>query len=111
MYCLDIKPEADKIFKKLAKKNPKQLQIIDKKIKEIRINPFHEYKFLRKPLQSFNRVHIDNHFVLIFKIDHENKIVDIYYFDHHNKVYKWKPKQERTFKNSNILSNKNRWGS
>ncbi|HLC17275.1 MAG TPA: type II toxin-antitoxin system RelE/ParE family toxin [Thermodesulfovibrionia bacterium] len=93
MYNLDIKPEADKIFSKLSKKNKKQLAIIYKKIEEIRNNPEHDYKFLRTPLQSFKRVHIDKHFVLIFKIDHENEIVDIYYFDHHDKVYEWQPKE------------------
>jgi len=86
MYDLEIKPKADKIFSKLAKKNPKQLMIIGKKIKEIRKNPF-GYKFLRKPLHSFNRVHIDKHFVLIFKIDRQKKIIDIYSFDHHDKAY------------------------
>jgi len=91
MYGLDIKQEADKIFQKLAKKNPKQLKIIDKKVTEIRLNPNHEYKFLRKPLQTFNRVHIDKHFVLIFKIDHENKTVVVYYYDHHDNVYNWRP--------------------
>ena len=94
MYDLDIKPEADEIFKKLAKKNRKQLEIIHKKIQEIRLNPQHIYKFLRKPLQTFNRVHIDNHFVLIFKINHQNKFIEIYYFDHHDNVYKWRPKSE-----------------
>jgi len=93
MYDLDIKPEADKIFSKLAKKNPKQLMIIDKKIKEIRKDP-HGYKFLRKPLQGFNRVHIDKHFVLVFKVDHEKQVIDIYYYDHHDYVYKWQPKAE-----------------
>ena len=92
MYLLDIKPEADKIFKKLARKNQRQLKIIDKKITEIRQNPHHKYKHLRKLLQSFKRVHIDKNFVLIFRIDHENKVVDIYYFDHHDKVYQWKHK-------------------
>ena len=93
MYDLEIKPEADKIFKKLAKKNPKQLMIIGKKINEIRSNPF-SYKYLRKPLQGFNRVHIDKHFVLVFKIDNERKVVDIYYYDHHDSVYKGQPKVE-----------------
>ena len=91
MYDLDIKPEADKIFKKLSRKNPAQLLAIHKKIEEIMLNPQHEYKFLRTPLQTFNRAHIDKHFVLIFKIDHNKKIVDVYYFDHHDKVYKWRP--------------------
>ncbi len=93
MYNLDIKPEADKIFYKLAKKNPKQLMILDKKIKEIRENP-NGYKFLRKPLQGFNRVHIDKHFVLVFKVNHENHVITIYYYDHHDYVYKWQPKTE-----------------
>ena len=91
MYKLEIKPEADKIFKKLAKKNKKQLLAIHKKIEDIRKNPEHEYKFLKKPLQTFNRVHIDKHFVLIFKIVHNTGVVDIYYFDHHDNVYKWQP--------------------
>jgi YafQ family addiction module toxin component len=91
MYLLDIKPEADDIFNKLAKKNPKQLEIIGKKIAEIRQNPTHKYKPLRKPLHTFNRVHIDSNFVLIFRINHADKVIDIYYFDHHDNVYKWRP--------------------
>lgn len=90
MYGLEIKPEADKIFSKLSKKNPAQLKTIFNKINEIKSNPFHIYKFLRKPLQTFNRVHIDKHFVLIFKIDHTQKIVDVYYYGHHDKIYKWR---------------------
>ena len=90
MYELDIKPELDKILKKLSKKNLKQLIIVHKKIEEIRNNPNHDYKFLRKTLQTFSRVHIDNHFVLIFKIDRQKKIVEAYYYDHHDNVYKWR---------------------
>ena len=93
MYDLDVKEEADRIFQKLAKKNPSVLKIIDKKIQEIRERPF-GYKFLRKPLQGFNRVHIDSHFVLVFTIDHESATVIIHYFDHHDFIYKWRPKAE-----------------
>jgi YafQ family addiction module toxin component len=89
MYSLEIKPEADKIFKKLAKKDIKQLSIINKKILEIRKSPL-GYKFLRKPLQNFNRVHIGS-FVLIFRIDHNKKLVEVFYFGHHDNVYQWKP--------------------
>ncbi|MFC1648670.1 type II toxin-antitoxin system RelE/ParE family toxin [Nanoarchaeota archaeon] len=92
MYELDVKPEADKIFKKLARTNQNRLRKIDKKILEIRKQPDRTYKFLREPLQKFNRAHIDTNFVLIFKINHKEKIVDIYYFDHHDNVYKWRPK-------------------
>jgi len=94
MYELEIKEEADKIFKKLSKKNFKRLEIIDNKIKNIRKNPKHVYKFLKKPLQTFNRIHIDNHFVLIFKINHQRETVIIYYFDHHDNVYQWRPKSK-----------------
>ncbi len=90
MYTLDIKEEADKIFKKLSKKNKKQLMIIFKKISEIRKNPY-GYKFLRKPLHGFNRVHIDKHYVLIFKIHHETESIEVFYYDHHDNVYKWQP--------------------
>lgn len=92
MYDLEIKPTADKIFRKLAKKNPRQLKIIGKKIKEICTNPGHKYKHLKKPLENFYRVHIDKNFVLIFDIDHLEEVVVIYYFDHHDNVYGWKPR-------------------
>jgi len=94
MYDLKIKEEVDKIFYRLSKKNPHQLKIIGKKIQQIKKNPEHSYKFLRKPFQMFNRVHIDKHFVLIFKINHFTKTVIIYYYDHHDNVYKWRPKIE-----------------
>lgn len=93
MYGLEIKPEADDIFKKLEKKNKKQLIIIHKKIEEIRGNPNHSYKFLTKPLQRFNRVHIDKHFVLIFRVFHERRTVVVYYYDHHDNIYKWRPSE------------------
>ena len=92
MYFLEVKPEAYKIFKKLSKKNLKQLKIINKKIQEILNDPYHKYKFLRKPLQTFNRVHIDKHFVLLFKINHKKKVVDVYFYSHHDEVYLWRPK-------------------
>jgi mRNA-degrading endonuclease RelE of RelBE toxin-antitoxin system len=90
MYNLDIKPTADKIFKKLVKKNKKQLIVIHKKINEIRSKPYHEYKHLRPPLQNFFRVHINSHFVLIFDINHTEEIVTIYYFGNHDEAYKWR---------------------
>jgi len=89
VYNLELKEECDKIFSKLAKKNKPLLLIVIKKINEIRSFSDHNYKFLRKPLQNYNRVHI-GHFVLIFKMDHKRKIVTIYYFNHHDMVYEWK---------------------
>jgi len=94
MYDLTIKPSVDKIFKKLAKKNRKQLVTIHKKILEIRNHPDHHYKHLHAPLQEFYGIHINTHFVLIFTIDHHKKTVEIYYFDHHDNVYKWRESEK-----------------
>jgi YafQ family addiction module toxin component len=75
------------VFLKLAKKNPKQLEIINKKINEIRENPQH-YKNLKKPLQHLKRVHIDNNFVMLFSVDETSKTVIIEDYDHHDNIYK-----------------------
>lgn len=91
MYNLEIKPSIDKIFKKLVRKNKKQLIMIYKKIQEIQSKPTHEYKHLHPPLQNFSRVHIDSHFVLIFDINDTEEIVTIYYFEHHDDAHKWRP--------------------
>ena len=90
MYKLDVKPYADDIFKKLVKKNLFQLRIIQKKLVEIRENPYHSYKFLKAPLHTFQRVHIDGSFVLIFKIHHATETVEVWYYGHHDEVYKGK---------------------
>ena len=87
MYSIDIKPELDKILRKLAKKNRKQHKMIMKKIEEIIENP-HRYKNLRYPLQDWKRVHIDRHFVLTFSIDEENETVIFEDFDHHDNIYR-----------------------
>ena len=87
MYDFVLRKSVEKIFFKLAKKNPKQLVRIHKKIKEIIKNPYH-YKNLRRPLQHLKRVHIDKHFVLIFSVDESRKAVIIEDYDHHDNIYK-----------------------
>ena len=52
MYSLEIKPEADRVFFKLLKRNKKQMLIINKKISEIRKNPHHLYKHLTLLLEN-----------------------------------------------------------
>lgn len=44
-------------------------------------------KNLKKPLQNFKRVHVNNGFVLIFQIDKKNKTMIIVDYEHHNNVY------------------------
>ena len=86
MHSYELRKSVEKIFFKLAKRNPKQLLIIENKIKEIRQNPQH-YKNLRKPFQHLKRVHIDKSFVLVFSVDENRKHVIIEDFGHHDNVY------------------------
>jgi len=87
MYDVYSKPHLDKIFHTLSKKNPKQLEIISKKVEEITQDP-HRYKNLRYPLNNWKRVHIDKHFVLTFSIDEKTKTVNLEDYDHHDNIYK-----------------------
>jgi len=87
MYSYELRRSVEKIFFKLAKRDQKQLKIIEKKIAEIAQDP-HRYKNLRGPLQRFKRVHIDKSFVLLFSIDEKNKKVIVENYDHHDDIYK-----------------------
>lgn len=87
MYDLALRRSVEKIFSKLAKKNPKQLETIHKKIQEIRRDP-HRYKNLRRPLQHLKRVHVDKSYVLVFSIDYAGNLVIIEDYDHHDDIYK-----------------------
>lgn len=87
MYSFEISPSLDKKLVKLFKKNRKQYEIIMNKAEEIIKNP-NRYKNLRAPLQKWKRVHIDNHFVLAFSVNEENKTVILEDYDHHEKIYK-----------------------
>ena len=86
MFDYELRKSVEAIFFKLTKKNPKQLEIIFKKIEEIRSNP-HRYKNLRSPLQHLKRIHIDKSFVLVFSIDDTNKLLIIEDYDHHDNIY------------------------
>ena len=86
MYSIVLKPNVEKIFSKLKKRNPKQLEIIFKKITHILENPYH-FKPLKGDMHGSRRVHIDSAFVLVYEIVEENKIVRILDYNHHSKIY------------------------
>ncbi len=86
MYSLSIKPNVDKAFNKLSSKNPKQMQIITKKIEQILNNPEH-FKPLRGDMHGARRVHIDKSFVLTYEINEKNKVVTLLDYDHHDNIY------------------------
>ena len=86
LYTLQIAEELERAFRKLAKKNKKQLLIIDKKVRQIVENP-HHFKPLRGNMHGVRRVHIDSSFVLTYEIDEQNKVVRLLDFAHHDDVY------------------------
>lgn len=85
-YGLDISEEIDKKFIKLAKKDKRQLEMINKKVEQIRENPYH-FKPLRGDMKGSRRVHIDKSFVLTYEIDESNNIVRLLDYDHHDNIY------------------------
>lgn len=87
MYLISQKPKIDEIFGKLAKKNPKQLEIISNKLEEIAEDPY-RFKPLSNIMKGFRRVHINRSFVLVYSIDEENKTVILEDFDHHDNIYR-----------------------
>jgi YafQ family addiction module toxin component len=87
VYKLAIKEKLDRKFKKLKKKDREMLALTDRKVQEILDNPY-RFKSLRKPLQNKRRVHIGGSFVLIYKVNEDEKKVTLLDFDHHDNIYK-----------------------
>lgn len=85
-YTLEISEELDKKFSKLAKKDKKQMEAINKKVQQILENPYH-FKPLRGDLYGARRVHIEKSFVLTYEIDEKNKIIRLLDYDHHDNIY------------------------
>ncbi|MEW6592317.1 MAG: type II toxin-antitoxin system RelE/ParE family toxin [Candidatus Hadarchaeota archaeon] len=86
MYTLEIRAHVDEVFKKLAKKNPKQIEAVTKKIGEILKNP-HRYKPLRFPLAGARRIHFGS-YVLLYTIDEARMTVVLEDYAHHDDVYR-----------------------
>ncbi len=85
-YSLDISDELDKKFSKLAKKNKKQLRVINKKVDQILENPCH-FKPLKGDMKGSRRVHIDKSFVLTYEIVEKYKVVRLLDYNHHDNIY------------------------
>ena len=86
IYDLEVSEKLDRVFAKLAKKDRKQLEQINKKVLEIRKNPYLE-KPLRKPLQGRRRAHVGS-FVLLYSIDENRGVVRLLEYEHHDRVYR-----------------------
>ncbi len=86
MYADLYSEELSKKLAKIKKKDPAHYSKISKKMGAILKNPEHSYKFLHHNMKGILRVHI-GHFVLVFVIDHKNKIISFEDYDHHDMIY------------------------
>lgn len=84
-YFEDYSEQLLSKFDKLAKKNKKQLIVINKKIREILKNPYH-FKPLKGDMKGSRRVHF-GHFVLTYEINEREKVVKFLDYDHHDNIY------------------------
>ncbi len=86
-YSLEVSVSLDRKFLKLAKRNGKQLEMIDKKIGQILESPYH-FKPLRGDMHGARRVHVGKSFVLVYEIVEKQKKVRILDYDHHDNIYR-----------------------
>lgn len=88
MRDFEIKPELERILKKLFKKDKKLHDQVFKKINEI-VDSYNveAYKNLRYNMKESKRVHV-GHFVLIFSYDKKLDFISFEDFDHHDNIYK-----------------------
>jgi len=85
LYSLEIEEEVFRAFKKLAKKDRKHLEAINKKIQQILTDPF-QFKPLKYPLDGLRRVHVGS-FVLIYEVLENQKTVRVLKYKHHDQAY------------------------
>ncbi len=72
------------------KRDRQKAEIIQKKMREIvacDATTIEHYKHLRHDLKDCQRVHVDTHFVLTFRVDKSNNFVLFVDFEHHDKAY------------------------
>jgi len=86
MYALKLSDKLIEKFRKMEKRNRKQLEAINKKVLEIRENPY-RFKPLGNIMSGLWRVHFGS-FVLVYSIDELNKKIVLEDYDHHDNIYK-----------------------
>ena len=85
MYCLEIEEDVIKLFRKLCKKDRKQLEAVNKKIQQILEEPL-QFKPLKNPLEGLRRVHVGS-FLLIYEVFENPKQVRVLKYKHHDEAY------------------------
>ena len=91
MYRLERSEKLIRILKKLHNKDRQRYDATLNKTNEViqRDNPDH-YKNLSHDMKQFKRVHIDSHFVLIFKVDKGRHLIRFEDLQHHDVIYRRK---------------------
>ncbi|MEK6973460.1 MAG: addiction module toxin RelE [archaeon] len=88
-HNFEISNKLQKILKKLSKKDKTRFEITLKKIDEIcSSEDIEHYKNLSHDLKEFKRVHIDSHFVMIFKFDKKSQKIRFEDLQHHDDIYR-----------------------
>ena len=89
MPDFEVSEKLERVLKKLSKKDKKRLEITLKKMDEIcSSQDIEHYKNLAYDLKEFKRVHIDSHFVLIFRFDRGTGKIKFEDLQHHDTIYK-----------------------
>ena len=86
IYIPSFAPICEKQINKATRKNPVLRKILDNKIREILINPYH-FKPFKYDLAGERSVHIMKSFVLKLTIDEQKKRVVFIFFGHHDRAY------------------------
>ena len=89
MYRRERSEKLKRALKKLYKKDKVRYEATLKKINEVIKSTIpNRYKNLSYDLKEFKRVHIDSHFVLVFKVDDNNKVIKFEDLKHHDSIYR-----------------------
>jgi YafQ family addiction module toxin component len=86
MYALETREHVDKIFKKLAKRNPSQMDAVANKLQEMVEDP-RRFKPMHFPLAGMRRAHLGG-FVILFSVDEQRKTVILEDYEHHDNIYR-----------------------
>lgn len=91
MFDFDLSDELKAVITKLAKKDRKRTEILNRKIKEIINNDekiIDRYYNCSYSLKEYKHAHIDKSFVLLFKVTKEKNHILFSKLSHHDNIFK-----------------------
>lgn len=91
MYNIKVTQDFQKQVGKVRNKQSQEniAQKMEEIAETVETNP-HHYKNLKKPLQKYKRAHVNNSFVLLFRVDIKKGTVIFFDYSHHDSIYKKK---------------------